>query len=294
MPPPPEDGLLDRDAGPWVEDKLRVLWCYMHGFATACSGKASRWYYVDGLAGPGVNQIGRGVRRLSGSPLLSLEVKPPFARCLFMDAAKTRCRVLRARTERYGNRAVVVEGDCNGDLVPAMREHVDPHFPCLCVLDPEGSEVHWSTVRDIASFRRGRYKVEQLILLPTDTGFVRELPIDERPSEDAVERINGMYGNDRWLQIYRRRQRGELTPDQARTEYVKLYARGLREHLGYKHALDRQILRRGRRGHPLYFLIFATDHPAGHKIMNHCMDTGYPDEPQMELFKLPRRTRLER
>lgn len=174
-----------------------------------------------------------------------------------------------------------------------MGEHIDPRFPCLCVLDPEGSEVHWSTVRDIASFRGGRRKVEQLILLATDTGFVRELPIYEKPSSEAVERINKMYGNDRWLQIYRRRKRGELTPDQARTEYVKLYARGLREDLGYRHALDRQILRRGRRGNPMYFLIFATDHDAGRRIMDHCMDTGFPDEPQMQLFKLPRRSRLE-
>jgi hypothetical protein len=36
MPPaPPVDGFVERDAGPWVEDKLKVLWCYLHGFAIA-------------------------------------------------------------------------------------------------------------------------------------------------------------------------------------------------------------------------------------------------------------------
>jgi hypothetical protein len=50
---------------------------------------------------------------------------------------------------------------------------------------------------------------------------------------------------------------------------VRLYAGGLRR-LGYKTVLDRQIMK--STGHPMYFLIFATDHGAGERIMNHCFD----------------------
>lgn len=132
-----------------------------------------------------------------------------------------------------------------------------------------------------------------MILLPTDTGFVRELPINADPTPEAEARITAMYGNERWRDIYNRRKAGELSPDQARTEYVRLYAAGLKGELGYKHALDRQILQHGQKGHPLYFLIFATDHDVGRTIMNHCMDTGYPDDPQGQLFRSPRPTRLE-
>jgi three-Cys-motif partner protein len=293
MPPPPSDGLPDRKAGAWVGDKLRTLWCYMHGFASA-SQKAGRWHYVDGMASFGVNSVGRDLYRLSGSPLLALETRPPFARCLFMDLGITQIRALRERTRRYGSRAVVVQGDSNRDLVPAMREHIYPRWcPCLVVLDPEGSELKWSTVRDIAGFRTGKRKAEQLILLPTDTGFVRELPIEVDPTPEAAARITAMYGNERWRDIYRRRRAGELSPDQARSEYVRLYAEGLKEELGYKHVLDRQILQHGKKGHSLYFLIFATDHDVGRKIMNHCMDTGYPDDGQGELIRYQRPMRLE-
>lgn len=60
-----------------------------------------------------------------------------------------------------------------------------------------------------------------------------------------------------------------MTADQARGEYVRLYASGLRK-LGYRTVLDRQITKGDLS--PMYFLIFATDHEAGERIMNHCFD----------------------
>lgn len=290
---PEQDGLAERVAGPWVEDKLKVLWCYLHGFATACSIKARAWYYIDGLAGCGVNRVGATARRLAGSPILALETSPQFDRCLMVESNGAYRRALEHRTAEYKPRAIVEPGDCNRDLVPAMQRHIDPRYPCLCVLDPEGSELEWSTVRDVAEFKKVGRKAEQLILLPTDTGFIRELPIDHNPEPGAVDRISRMYGNQKWLDIYARRKRGELTPDQARGEYVKLYASDLKEELRYKFVLDRQIFRKGRRGNPMYFLIFATDHIVGRNIMNHCMDTGYPDHPQQTLFKVGRGRRLK-
>jgi three-Cys-motif partner protein len=133
-----------------------VLWCYLHGFAIACSQKARAWSYVDGMAGSGVNRIGATNIRLPGSPILGLETQPEFTRCLLMEANPAHFRALRARTARYQGRAIALPGDSNRDLVPAMENQVDPRSPCLCVLDPEGSELQWSTVRDISQFRHGR------------------------------------------------------------------------------------------------------------------------------------------
>jgi hypothetical protein len=105
-----------------------------------------------------------------------------------------------------------------------------------------------------------------------------------------------MYGHDRWQQIEERRRAGELSPDQARTDYVRLYADGLKQ-LGYATVLDRQITRENRQ--PMYFLIFATDHGAGERIMDHCFDRVRmrvrEELGQAQLFTIldaPRRRRL--
>src|SRR5437016_7940782 len=82
---PPDDGLVDREAGPWTRDKLAILWCYMGGFCLACSGKAHQWFYVDAFAGPGVNWIPQIHQRVAGSPLLALAAAPAFGRCLCVD-----------------------------------------------------------------------------------------------------------------------------------------------------------------------------------------------------------------
>jgi hypothetical protein len=100
-------------------------------------------------------------------------------------------------------------------------------------------------------------------------GFVRTLPLEKHLSETAAAKITAMYGHDRWRAIYDRRRAGAINPEAARTEYVQLYAQGLRE-LGYEHVQERQITKEGvggRAGSPMYFLIHASDHDAGERII---------------------------
>ena len=100
------------------------------------------------------------------------------------------------------------------------------------------------------------------LILFSDTGISRL--VNGYP--DYVTRV---FGHERWKPISDRRERGEITADQARTEYVKLYAEGL-EGLGYQTVLDRQITKAG--GQPMYFLLFASDHKAGKSIMDNRFD----------------------
>lgn len=209
-----------------------------------------------------------------------------------MDLGDQNVRTLEARTAHYGERAVVRKGDCNIDLIPAMRDVLDQWNPCFCLLDPEGAELAWDTVSAIAGFRRGKNKVEQLILLPTHTGFIRMLVVDGTVPDWAAEKLTRMYGNERWKEIHRRRVDGVITTDAATTEYVRLYADGLRN-LGYSWVLDREIRDRGFEGPLRYFLLFATDHDAGYHIMDHIFDTVARARAngQLSLFRVPRRRR---
>lgn len=277
---PEEDGLLERKIGPWTRDKLAILEAYFPAFGTACSKKARRWYYVDGLAGPGVNVLKGTEERYWGSPMLALRAKPEFTKCLLLERDRRAVAALAARTAGYEDRCIVQQGDVNVDLLPKMHEELDRRLPCLVLLDPEGIEPSWSTVEQLADFRLGRFKTELLILFNV-RGLARTLPLwSEAPAWVRPE-LRRFFGNDLYLEIWARRRRDEISAAEAETEYIRHYARGLTE-LGYR-VLNRDIRARSRTGQLKYVLLFATTNPTGERIMEHCYRTVFPAQEQLFL-----------
>lgn len=295
------DGHTARVAPAWTEEKLRVLASYLNGFAHACKGHPAGWYALDAFAGAGVNTSQLSGGEIHGSALIALEAGPPPARQVAI--AEKDSRVLAALTSRvspYGERAKVFPGDANV-LIGDMLALIPRNAPTFAFLDPEGSELAWTTVEAIAAHKAGRrYKVEQLILLPTDMGFVRMLPIDDDPSPQNAEHITSMYGHDRWRAIYKARRAGRLTPIEARDQYVELYKAGLSA-LGYAYVEEREIAKegtKGAKGAPMYFLIHATDNATGHTIMNWCFDKKHvrvsEEAGQIPMITLPVAPRRKR
>ncbi len=257
-----EDGYPARDAPAWTEEKLMILECYIQAFARACR-KAGGWYGLDLFAGMGLNYSLLSSVEIPGSPLILLVAGSPQATkvllCEQHDGAR---QALTHRCGAYAPRADIHPGDANV-FVHDMLSKVPKAAPAFAFLDPEGSELAWETVAAVAAHKRGQLrKIEQLILFPTDMGFVRLAP-------DHPEKVTRMFGHERWIEISEARTREEITADEARGAYVRMYAEGL-EGLGYETVLDRQIIKEG--GQPMYFLIFATDHDAGERIMDHCFD----------------------
>jgi three-Cys-motif partner protein len=277
----PDDALLTRSSGSHTADKLAILSCYLPAFTRAC-GQVNA-FFVDGFAGPGVNRMKDTGRLVPGSPLIALEAEPPFSKCLFVDWGAKESEALRQRTESYGDRAVVERADVNKELLPLMSKHIPRWAPCLVLLDPEGTELKWTTVEAVAGFRTGQRKAELLILLPTHMGFVRMLPVG---SEEATqpELLDEMFGTHEWHDIWKRRRNAWINPQQAVNKYVDLYKEQLRR-LGYRVALNREIRTRGKLGRPMYHLVFATDHDAGDRIMDHCFKTCYEAKQQSLLDK---------
>lgn len=288
------DGHPARVAPTWTEEKLAILACYLHGFALACKSHPSGWYAFDIFAGGGLNVSATTGAEILGSALIALEAGPPLARTVVLCERDARALpALTARVASYGGRARVFGGDANAEI-GNMLALVARDTPAFAFLDPEGSELSWTTVQAIAQHKpKPHRKVEQLILLPTDMGFVRTLPLAKDLSERAAAKITAMYGHDRWRDIYERRRADKINAEAARTEYVQLYAQGLRD-LGYRHVQERQITKngaRGRAGSPMYFLMHASDHEAGERIMAHCFDKKHirPGEQlgQGGLFHVP-------
>lgn len=240
-----------------------ILDAYLKAFAKACA-KAGGWYGLDLFAGTGLNWSTTRDKEINGSALIALEACSPEAtKIIVAERYASSFKALEHRTQRYGDRVARFSDDANA-IVGDMLALVPRRAPAFAFLDPEGSELAWVTVEALADHKRGHSpnKIEQLILFPTDMGFVRLAP-------DYPELVTRIFGHERWKDIYERRERGEISAEQARGEYVRMYGDGLKG-LGYRTMLDRQIKKAG--GQPMYFLIFATDNAAGEKIMDSVFD----------------------
>jgi three-Cys-motif partner protein len=297
------DGFLARVAPTWTEEKLAILACYLKGFAQACKRHPSGWYALDIFAGGGLNSSETTGTEIPGSALIALQARPPPAQRVVLCERDSRALpALRHRVAPFGDRAQVFARDANAEIGD-MLALIPRDAPAFAFLDPEGSELAWSTVEAVARRKPATHtKVEQLILLPTDMGFVRTLPLERDITEAAAAKIDAMYGHDRWRPIYEARRSGRINAEAARTQYVRLYAQGLRD-LGYAYVQERQITKEGAggaAGGPMYFLMHASDHEAGERIMDHCFNKKHirPGEQlgQQGLFQLPvapRRRRLQ-
>lgn len=257
------DGDPARDAASWTEEKLMILDAYLGAFAKACQ-RAGGWYGLDLFAGTGLNWSTTRDKAINGSALIALEAESPKAtKVVLAENNPGAFEALTRRTEPYADRVARFNDDANR-IVGEMLALVPRRAPTFAFLDPEGSELEWPTVEALAEYKRGHgaNKVEQLILFPTDMGFVRLAP-------DHPELVTRIYGHDRWKRIYERRSADAITAEQARSEYVRLYAEGF-SGLGYRTVLDRQITKAN--GSPMYFLMFATDNEAGERIMDWVFD----------------------
>ncbi len=292
------DGRPARVAAMWTEEKLMILECYLAAFADACkkAEEAGGWYALDAFAGGGLNWSEAREKEIPGSPLIALEAEAPRAtRVLLCEQDDRTRRALAARCTPYGERAMTFDGDVNASIAGMLAE-VPRRAPAFAFLDPEGADIEWATVREIARHKDSSYtKVEQLILFPTDMGFMRLLDHAQK-NQAGAQRVGRIFHTEEWRDIWDARAAGKITADEARSEYVQLYAEGLRG-LGYATVLDRRVPARGRRQ---YFLLFATDHPAGEKIMDHCFNQvrarSYEELAQGQLFRTPeppRPTRLQ-
>jgi three-Cys-motif partner protein len=171
------DDLPMRSIGIWTLEKLAILLLYFQGFTNA-STRAGGGVYIDGLAGPGLCAV-RGAQAplkiVWGSPLIALRTNPRFNRCVFIELDHGKASALVERTKDYRARCSVKQGSVNVELTQILRTEVPGRAPCFCLLDPEGTELWWSTVEAVARTTGRDRKPELLILFPS-ASLMRLLP----------------------------------------------------------------------------------------------------------------------
>jgi three-Cys-motif partner protein len=255
----------------WSKEKLDLLRCYIGnfsgpgGFLTATKAAQQR-YYIDLFAGPGQNSVKGTDLVISGSPLIALEAGPPtFTHLFWVDTNGRNVASLRAhRAEHPEHQIEIFHGNANVQVDKVLKI-IPRTYPTFAFLDPRGAELSWKTIEKLARHKPDR-KIELFILFAYNQGLVRLMPNDasKMVNEAALDRV--MPDPDGWRRIYKTRIDRVSRPRDFRLSVLEEYVRGLKS-LGYKFVPSPRLITTQER-RPLYFMVFASDHPVGNSIMS--------------------------
>ncbi|GIV67052.1 MAG: hypothetical protein KatS3mg047_1445 [Bellilinea sp.] len=261
-----DDGLMIREAGEWVENKLYFLSQYLHRFIVSMREKPWRSInYIDLFSGPGKNRLSNG-KILKGSPLIAISQDKPFDKYFFSDIDPENIKVLKKRclsSPEYDKISFYQE-DANiavEQIVRIIEKEDRTYIPNawsslnLAFLDPYGMELYWHTVKCLASLR-----TDMIIYYP-QMGISREAPREIKLPPPTP--IDNFFGDTQWRAIYyQNRSAGKSLHRMLLDHYKNRLAA-----FGYqvKDPLDEPLIRNSKDA-PLYRLLFACKSDLGNKF----------------------------
>lgn len=272
-------GTPTRSWGYWTRAKLQILDNYLRGFALATKRSSDR-VYLDAFAGEGSGRDRLTGEKFAGSARIALNITdPPFTKLRFFETPGKAQELFDALSKEYPNRDIqVVAGDCNQTIPAELTRFGELKFPTFAFIDPDGMEVAWTTLEQIAAYKTYKTKIEMWMLFPT-SGVQRTLALRKDISKADELRATNLFGSEEWRPIHELRRQDRLTGAQAREGFVNLMRWQLQHGLGYgeTHALEIKNLK----GNPLYHMILATDHEAGGKIIASVYNSAAKEIPKM-------------
>lgn len=256
-----------REFGGWTLNKLEVLRLYLRMYRRV----AGSGTYIDAFAGDGTVRIGG--RLMPGSAQIALEAQAFKALhlCELPDVAA----LLRTNLQSHRNwdRCQLHAGDANV-VVPDLLDHglIDPDRPLFALLDPDSTQLNWSTVEALASYKAYKpeeslCKAELWILFNLEQAIRRLWPNEKGtlpPHPTVLDRVMG--GRNAWQDLWDARQ--------GSAHLVARYCDQLAD-LGYVYVYPQQIIDPAS-GRPQYWMIHATDHPAAESFMRWAKRTSAP------------------
>lgn len=273
---------MSRLWGYWTKGKLDILQRYLDAFTTATKSTYER-IYIDAFAGEVENHERLTKEPIDSSAIIALEIEnPPFTRLRFFETKGNAFELDTALSKRYPGRDLkVIGGDCN-KLIQLELDNLYRFnwAPTFAFIDPNGMEAEWATLKAISEYKKSRLPKAEMFILFAAPMFIRVLPVHGKEvSESNVEKINKMYGTESWRNIYEARLNDKIDPTQARNEYLNLMRWRLESILGYKWTLPIEV--KNGSGTTIYYMIFATDHEAGDRIMRSIYNRAAGEFPKM-------------
>ncbi|MBA3413887.1 MAG: three-Cys-motif partner protein TcmP [Chloroflexia bacterium] len=258
--------------GPWTEVKQEIIEKYARVYSTILSSRQRPQFhhvYIDAFAGAGhYLSKAKGIA-VPGSAQRALAVEPPFREHFFIDLDSLKVARLEALA-RDRSDVTVLHGDCNQVLVEEVlpRVRYDQFRRGLCILDPYGLQLNWSTIEAVAKAR----SIEIFLNFPTmdiNRNVLRRDPAQITLAQ--ASRLTAFWGDESWRELYRpmaqRPLWGEPEDRKSATneEVAEMYRQRLEKVAGFAF-VPRPLPMRNSTNAIVYYLFFASHHKLGKDI----------------------------
>jgi len=257
--PDPVDGFPVQCVGPWAVHKHD----YLERYIDATRQVRKRYLepvgrggsaFIDLFAGPGRARININGTIIDGSPMIALKhTAAPFSRVVVCDKDPENAAALKQRTAVYGERAVVVPGDCH-EQIDRIIEKIPKYGLNLALVDPFSLEqLKYETLAKLGTFER----MDMLIHFPTGDAKRNHV-------QGAVRRLANATGSTRVQEIVRKP-----------SDTVKAIAelRASLEKLGYTGFETRTAPITNSKNVLLYHLVYVSKDEKGDEIWNSVVRT---------------------
>lgn len=244
----------------WTAHKLDILTLYLKKYRQVAGGGT----YIDAFAGTGEISVEDEPR--PGSVAVASDSEAFATMHLYELPANAR-KLRRWIESNPLHKRVKVHSIHPGDSNVALPEDLDASLiprskPCFALLDPNATELAWSTVVRLANYKLPasppvQCRIELWILFNTHHALMRMLPTKpgREPSFTTLDRWFG--DRDAWWDLY--------LADEPAAMYAQRYAERL-QGLGYGAAVPR-LISDPKTNRAQYYMIHASDHPAAHDFM---------------------------
>jgi three-Cys-motif partner protein len=256
--------LVMRETQAHAKYKLDALKYYLHVTNTSMRDKWKNRCYIDLQAGPGKNRIGDTNEILLGSPLIALTAPHPSTKFFLNELNSELNLVLKSRISAspIQDRVKIFQGDVN-EVVDVICDQLPSASLNLAFLDPEGLELHWSTVERLAKVGR-----TDMIINFSIMGIRRVY------GTENWESLDHFFGTQEWREI------AAQDRSMIGRNLIDFYRRRL-EGFGYHIQIDPDIGSmemsvKNSKNAELYRMIFASKHPLGNKFWQQSVKSSQP------------------
>jgi three-Cys-motif partner protein len=182
------------EAGPWGEEKYRLVRDYAQTFATTMKGKWQCRVFIDLFAGAGRARIKESGKIVECSPLIAMGIENPFDRYIFCEHSSEYIDALsrQAKAEYTGLDTHFVHGDANNSVKQILAK-IPPHSSTLeilvfCFVDPSRIDnLKFETLRRLSS-----KSTNFLVLIPTGMDDERNASNYLKPESMKVAEFIGL------------------------------------------------------------------------------------------------------
>ena len=256
--------------GYWSEIKLAIIREYAKTYSQIIS--AQRYpqlshAYVDAFAGAGKHISRTTGDVVAGSPLIALQVQPPFKKYYFIELDKQKVESLH---DIAGNRSDIhlYAGDCNDILLTKVFPQIQwtDYRRGLVLLDPYGLHLHWEVIKKAADA-----KTMEIFLNFPVADMNRNVFWSQPQDVDKqdIARMNAYWGDDSWTQIAYETQESLFGPVDIKSSNSKIaegFRKRLQEIAGFEY-VPKPIPMKNRSRSIIYYLFFASHKPVAGNIV---------------------------